>query len=310
MVMLWSKTIVIVFIWFAAIEIYGQSIDVLLAQYMNDVRTSSSSATIDIFLKEENSKAVLNAIQIYYSDSLPKVRSKAYEITGRVGLKSGNPDIRQWGTTQLTSFHNDPDAGNVGQLWSLLSKFKKEDFALIAKDSLKSSFRQKQPHLDQLMKLVGYLQMTDMKEEIRPLTLPPTNKRDRWAALLALSRMGDEVAIQSVVQRAQKLKVNDDVVFEVFPDLMYTRQMEAINIMITVLNSDEKNCFAADAENETRIPCAYRVMEQLASIVEDYPLQVDASGDIITKDYVKTLSDVRKWFQKNGSNYKINKESF
>lgn len=165
--------------------------------------------------------------------------------------------------------------------------------------------------MNELLKLMGYLEMRDMAEEIRPLSSSAnTNKRDRWAALLSLARMGDAVSVQALMQRVQKLPVNDDVVYEVFPDLAYTRQPEAINYMITVLKSDEKNCLSADAENETAIPCAYRVMEQLAPVIDGYPLQLDASGDVKTKDYVKALTSVRKWIGGKGSSYKIRRDTF
>ncbi|HNP07664.1 MAG TPA: hypothetical protein PKN99_08545, partial [Cyclobacteriaceae bacterium] len=121
----------------------------------------------------------------------------------------------------------------------------------------------------------------------------------RWAALLALARMGDQEATQSVMRRAQRLPVNDDVVYEVFPDLVYTRQRSAIDYLIVELKRDEKKCFTADAEDETPITCAYRIMEMLAPVIDKYPLELDASGDIKTKDYKKSLVTVRAWFERN-----------
>jgi len=304
------KTILVIFISCLMVESRCQSIQSQLDQYMSDVRNSTRSVNLNDLLKNENAIALLDAVQIYYTDSLSRVRARSYELTKQVGIKSDKLETRQLATARLASCHRDPNAGNLGQLWCLLSKFRVEDFTVEAKDSLKNSFRNKPAHMDQLMKLMGYLEMNDMKEAIRALTLPPNSKRDRWAALLALSRMGDDEAIQSVMQRSQKLKVNDDVVYEIFPDLIYTRQSAPINYLITVLNSDDKNCFAADGESETRIPCAYRAMEQLAPVIEGYPVRLDASGDVVASNYEKALADVRKWFAKNGQSYKISKTVF
>jgi hypothetical protein len=99
------------------------------------------------------------------------------------------------------------------------------------------------------------------------------------------------------------------VVYEVFPDLVYTRKREAIDYLIEALNSNSKNCESANAENAERIPCAYRVMEMLAPIIENYPLKRNESGDIETNDYPTALQKVKDWFKEN-KNYKILKDNF
>jgi len=79
--------------------------------------------------------------------------------------------------------------------------------------------------------------------------------------------------------------------------------------LIQTLNNDAKNCMSADAEHETKIPCAYRVMEMLAPVIEGYPLTVDESGDIVTNDYEDALKKVREWFVAH-PDYKIDKSRF
>jgi hypothetical protein len=287
---------------------YSQTVSDRVRQYINDAGVSTLP---DQLLKETNTLEVISSASLFFQDTLSQVRVKAYLLISGVGLQSKKGNVRQEAVNKLVQASRDADGGNVGMLWSSLTRFNKEDFSTAAKDSLKSRFRQKPAHLNEILKLMGYLEMKDMAEEIRPLSLSGnSNKRDRWAALLALARMGDAASVQSLMQRVQKLPVNDDVVYEVFPDLAYTRQPEAINYMITVLNSDEKNCLSADAENETAIPCAYRVMEQLAPVIEDYPLKLDASGDIKTKDYVKALATVRNWVKGKGDKYKIKRDVF
>lgn len=109
--------------------------------------------------------------------------------------------------------------------------------------------------------------------------------------------------------RVKKLPVNDDVVYQVFPDLIYTRQQEAIAYLVTALDSDATDCLSADAERQTPISCGYRIMEQLAAIIEGYPLILGESGDIITGDYPAALNIVRKWFQINQT-YSIRNDRF
>jgi hypothetical protein len=91
---------------------------------------------------------------------------------------------------------------------------------------------------------------------------------------------------------------------------VFTRHTDAIAYMVEALNSDEQNCLTADAEREVPIPCGYRIMEQLASIIEKYPLTLDPGGDLKTKEYPLALKTVREWFDKHGRNYVINRDRY
>jgi hypothetical protein len=259
-----------------------------------------------------NAGDVLKALPLYYNDTLKQVRAKAYLLGRSIGLKAKKSSVRQLAVMQLVNACKDKDSGNTGQLFGYLTKFKKEDFNSKAKDSLSSLVRRKPSHYDQLLRLAGFLDLKNVTTEIRLATQPQPNvpgKRDRWAAELALARMGDEATVTSILQRVKKLGVNNDVVYDVFPDLVYTRQQPLLDYMIVVLNDDSKNCLSADAEREAAIPCAYRVMEQLAPAIKDYPLEIDDSGDVKTKDYPKALAIVRTWFKQQKA-YKVNKETY
>jgi hypothetical protein len=161
-----------------------------------------------------------------------------------------------------------------------------------------------------LIKLLGFLDLKQTRGELRDLAQSGTaNRQERWSSMLALSRMGDGYAIENVMNRVKKLPVNDDVVYQIFPDLIYTRQRVAIEYLMAQVNNDAKNCRRASGDNETRIPCAYRIMEMLAPVVESFPLQVDSSGDLATDDYDGALRDVRNWFREN-KDFKILTETY
>ncbi len=111
------------------------------------------------------------------------------------------------------------------------------------------------------------------------------------------------------MNRVKRMPVSDALVYDVYPDLIYTRTQEAVTLLVATLNSDAKNCSAADAERESKIPCAYRVMEMLAPVLEGYPLEVDGSGDIQTIDYPAALQAVREWC-KTKTSFDIRKDTF
>ena len=146
--------------------------------------------------------------------------------------------------------------------------------------------------------LVGTLNMTDQTTTLQRL-LPRLSAPDRWAAQLALARLGDREALATVLARAKRYPVNDDVVYELLPDLVYTRQKEAIDYLVSIVHSDEKNCQSADPEAEQSILCGYRVLELLAPVIRDFPLALDESGDLAVSDYPKALADARSWLKKH-----------
>jgi len=281
----------------------------LLNGYFAAIRKDQSPAIPRQLSLPENSVATLKAITSYYNDTLAIVRSKAYTITHLAGINARTEGARNTAVLKLISACNDKDAGNVGQAMDYLATFYKADFTAVAYDSLRKLFNRKPAHFDKLIRLVGFGELTDLKEQIRTYTQAGTPRGVRWSAIIALARMGDDAALKDMMTRIQKLPLNDDVVYEIFPDVVYTRNRVALDHLVTVLNSNEKKCMTADAEREVQIPCGYRVMEQLAPAIQDYPLKLDESGDVITKDYVKALQTVREWFANNPS-YMIRKDTY
>lgn len=176
-----------------------------------------------------------------------------------------------------------------------------QNFSTINSDSVKALLRPSTPHLNTILLEIG---KTNKTELIAPITNflqlnSKLNAQIKWSAYLALARLGDPRALDYVVQRVQKIDVNDDVVYELFPGLVYTRQKLAINYLIQVIQRDDKNCQSADPENSGSINCAYRVLEFLAPVIKDFPIKADASGDLNVRDYESALKLARTWFSKH-----------
>lgn len=282
---------------------YAQSITQLVDSYVEQIRSSPNASEPATLSDQKNAVQTIEAALGYFSDTLSHVRAKMYTLVGTVGKNSADQSIRQLITEILCN--NASDYENLDGIITQLNTFQAKDFSVSAKDSLAALLHRSPPYLDELIRLIGSLQISDLTSELRALANSFSTKQQvRWAALIALARMGDPESIQSIMRRVQRLPVNDDVVYEVFPDLIYTLQRQAIDYLVVELKSDEKKCYTADAEDETPITCAYRIMEMLAPVIEKYPLQVDASGDIQTKDYKKSLTTVRAWFEKS-KNYQI-----
>ena len=288
----------------------GQDTKKTLTAYFTEVRSGKYQAIPKHLFQPENTKATLALLAPYLSDTSVIVRAKAYAIVQLAGNTARQDNLREEAVTKLADAVKDHDSGNVGLALGYLQGFRKADFTTATKDTLLTIFKRRSAHLSDLIRLLGFLELTSARDQLRDLAQQSTGSRnDRWAALLALSRMDDRYAIEDVMKRVRKLPVNDDVVYQIYPDLVYTRQPEAIASLLTVLYDDAKNCESADAERAAKIPCAYRVMEMLTPAIDGYPLKLDESGDIDTKDYVAALQIVRDWFR-NHTNYVIIKDKF
>ncbi|MFN8335306.1 MAG: hypothetical protein U0U09_09250 [Cyclobacteriaceae bacterium] len=299
----------IIILTFISTTVFSQAL-VNLGPYFSQLRSGKSPNIPNEVLKPENAKTVLNALQIYAKDTVVIVRSKATLIARIVGVKSNVAAIRQQAVTQIIQAANDKSTGNAGAALNYLTEFRKTDFNKTHRDSLIVLFRRSPPYIDILSKLVGFLDIKELKNDLFALSQQNTlGRKERWSAMLALARMNETQAINDIMNRVKRMPVTDAVVYEVFPDLVYTRRPEAIAYLVEALNSDAKNCNSADAEQGSRIPCAYRIMEMLAPVIEGFPLKTDDSGDVVSNDYPAALQQARDWFVKN-SNYVVLKNSY
>jgi hypothetical protein len=281
-----------------------------LENYFAQVRNGKYPNFPQEVSKAENAATILNALPVFLKDSIAIVRGRAAGISRLIGTQSKATALRTKAVQQLLLAVKDKDSGNAGAALAYLSEFKMGDFLTAEKDTLLALFKKRTAHLNMLIRLMGFLEIHLSKNELYSLSQNSSiSRKDRWAALLALARMDDEQAVADIMARVKRMPITDAVVYEVFPDLVYTRKREAIDYLIEALNSNSKNCESANAENAERIPCAYRVMEMLAPIIENYPLKRNESGDIETNDYPTALQKVKDWFKEN-KNYKILKDNF
>ena len=291
----------------------NSSVEKLLNDYMNIVRKEVYSPSPEKELyNEENAESLLKLLGAYYNDSLTKVRLKAYYLTYKSVFKSTDLELRNKAVYNLVQGLKDTDSGNTGSTANWLTNFKSQDFNKVSKDSLKSILRSSNAHLDQIIKLVAFVRLDN---EINYLKNNLSNgvynsNKTIWATHLALARMGVQEEIDFCIDMVKKQPVNDDIIYELIPDLIYTRQKQAFDYIISILQSDAKNCFSANPENPQKILCGYRVMEFLAPVIKDFPLEVDSTGDLVVDDYEKALKITRKWFNEHVNDYVITEDTY
>jgi hypothetical protein len=241
--------------------------------------------------------ALLSTLATYQNDTLAAVRSRAYNIAKRIGQRSRNLAVRQTATAQLTRGIADPDAGISGNNSDALTGFRQTDFSAAAQTQLVNYLQPGTPHLDQVAMLAGFVSEESARAELQSLLTPKVSATTRWAIRLALARTGDEAAINYVLDKLNAAPVNDALVYDIVPGLVYTRQPAIFRYLETLVMSDEPNCQSADPDSQQRIRCGYRVMEALAPALTGFPVAVDAYGELLTDDYEQSLREVRAWLR-------------
>lgn len=247
-------------------------------------------------LKEQSSDSIFisNLSQSIYliknlsiNASNVKIKGAAIKLFISVG-KSNNPSVSALSINALKSYSSrNFDESDISSILELIEKHPS-----VYKETVE---------------LAGYIGNQKFLLKIKEVFPNSRNfsKPEKWASYKSLARLGDNEALDFCVKRISSIPINDQVIDVLYPDLIYIHRKEAIDLLIKALNSDDLLCTSSNPNSDSKILCGYRIMELLAPAIENFPVKVLPSGDLDTKDYKKTLNDVRVWFSKNGNSYSI-----
>ncbi|MCG8331201.1 MAG: hypothetical protein MI974_26160 [Chitinophagales bacterium] len=189
---------------------------------------------------------------------------------------------------------------------SSLKRHDLNDFDERAKAHLKQLLVLQTPYLSDYIMLAGFLQMRgeliSFKNQAGDL---PNSLNQSYN--LALVRCGDDQKLNEMMSNVASLAIHDNFVYQVAPLLIYVRQNKAIDYLMKIVLSNEKDCSPASAEASGQIICAYRIIEMLAPVINNFPVSVNATtGDLEVEDYPKALGIVRDWIEANTGKYTLN----
>lgn len=288
-------------------------VDLLIKDYIELVRKEVYSTSLGKdFFNENNAEDILISLDKYYNDTLAKVRYKTFYLTYKTAYKSDSKILREEAVSRLVQGLKDEDSGNVGSVANWLTNFNANDFNEEAKDSLKRALREQKSYLDRIIKIVAFVGLSDQIEYLKSNLQNGIYKSNKevWAAHLALARLEVENEVDFCVDLVKKQTVNDDLIYELVPDLIYIRNKKAINYLNLILQDKSKKCYSSNPENSVKIACGYRVMEFLAPILIDFPLEIDSTGDLIVEDYEEALKITRDWLSENINDLDIDRNSY
>ena len=157
---------------------------------------------------------------------------------------------------------------------------------------------------DILIRIVGQFDDENLITIIRPYISPQYSNKVRWSGLLAMSRLGAATATASILDRVGSREINDDWIYYILPDIIYTKNKTLIDLLVEQLYLDDRNCLPGDPDATSEINCAFRILESLAPIIEDFPIGTKESGDLDVRNYRRALETARSWFTEN-PDYKL-----
>lgn len=278
-----------------------------LTQYFDSLRSGVRVALPSSAHDFSAANDIVDFVKPYLYDSVEIVRVRSRELL--FATASSSTAARAKAVDYLLEATQPIDPLTTGVVLNMIKTFSVHDFSEQAKANVRRLVTAEGSYLSEWMRVSAFLDLKDLIPHIRPYVQPGNRQALRWSALVSLARMEDRSAAEEVLKRVKRLPVNDDLIYNVFPDLLFTRNQSAIDYIIEVLHQDGEHCLSADAEREFQIPCGYRIMEQLAPVIEGFPVAVDDAGDITTSDYAGTLAMVRQWFLSH-RDYGINKTRY
>jgi hypothetical protein len=276
----------------------------------NSINKKTSSEQLKT-LAQYSLNEVLNGCQEYLNDSILRVRESVYEIVYLTALqKNKEPEITK-AVNILLAGCKDKDQGIVFMVLNYLKYFKQSDFNAEARIKLAQLAREGSSYFIQVIRLTGSVGINDLVYDYKEmLQLGKYDKKTLWNLRLALARMGDVESETYCMNRVRKVPLNNDVVYDLFPDLTYLRTKASFDYLLDIIQNNEKNCASSNPDSEAPIICAYEVMRIVAPYINDFPVKIDKTGDFIEKDYNKLLITVRQWIDNNKTTYTLNTQIY
>ncbi len=247
----------------------------------------------------ESYTQILWLIKDLYSDPRIEVRSKAYQITRNIGLKSDAIQVKQKAVSNLVTCLSEKNYGLVKLIIQYLSEFELNCYNQASRQELLRIVREGVAHYGDIVRLSGALNLTEaipiINQNIKDKKY--NNSKIVWAEHLALAKMGDEKEIFFVMREIRKMPISDNVVMNIYPDIIYLDKHEGFNYLMDVVMSDSKNCRSPQPDSDEHLICAYKVIQLIGNHVEGFPVVMDEFGEIVTQDYDELLYNVRNWIE-------------
>jgi hypothetical protein len=289
-----------VLIFGAGILCSAQSSVQQLERYLRQVNADNSTPIPSVILSDfQNENELLENLFRHRNDPGEQFQFRVLDLIRLIGLKSRNQQVRKSVVNHFVNAISNKDLRISGIASQSASQFLKPDFSDVNKDSVMRYLKVGIPNLDLLFRLAGFLEIAAANEKISSMLVMPMSPTLKWNARLALSRLGDEVATNFILDKIGTTQVDDAFVSSLLPGLVYTRNKKVFAQVEKILQNDNYTCSSSHPDSKSTVLCAYRILESMAGAIDKFPIKVDDSGDLIVDNYQSALETARKWLRQN-----------
>jgi len=281
----------------------GQNVETKITNMMENARTQGFVELDETIVDKGNPQEVLSALSKYNEDPLKQIRHITMILEYQIAQKHPSNKIVAEVVEGLAQHSLDEEPVVWQQAARLLLNFSTVDFSDKATNTIKDALNRSElsneiiliggivGHRDEIEKLKAkYLQ-----EEVNSSRL--WYGKSTWACQLALARIGDNAAINEVVN---KITAEEEPILKItrlLKDLEYIRQPQAIEVLNEILNSEERLPSVKSGKPGTKY--AYYALDLLAKSIEDFPMKSKGVG--CSK---QELKGAREWMNEK-STYRI-----
>lgn len=282
------------------------SIDKLVGQIIQDQRTNKvMSVSTNTLFETKNIPLSISAFSKYVKDTMPNVRYLAIGYLSNLGRNSTELGVRQNILISLIQTTKDTDPSVSKLAWESLLTFKRSDFEGKPMEALKKYSFNETIQTELYAKTIGYLNIADKTEALKNLLNTNVNQSQKWKNNLALTSLGNKASTDYIIEKLKKVPIDDNWVLSLAPDLAFTRSKPIYNILFDAILSRETNCTSPNSDDNSKIPCAYPILINIAPFIMNFPIQIDETGDIVG-NFQKALKTSQEWILKNRNNYSFN----
>lgn len=290
------------------IKIFAQTNNNLGLIVNNFLNRNNNYDEVVEFVNQHSISQDIIEIQNYLTHEDDKLRAFLYGVLFKMISNESDLKSRQDGVYLLVKRGLfDSDVGNIYRVLNYLSELPEEYFDGKTKNLLSTLVLESPPHYSKLLRLIGQVNVIQLQTylEVSLQNDKELTASDIWNINLVLARWGDEDRAEYCVGSVKSLGLNDEIVFRLVPDLIYTRQRVVFNYLFDEILKSELNCTSTDPDHEIDINCAYRLLEFVAPHISDFPLRITASGELDFEDYEEALLNARVWIESNKDTYRI-----
>ena len=253
-----------------------------------------------------NYKETSEVLTKYVSDTVLNVRYEALNLLSQLSIRSKDKTLIK--KSIRNTIKNCVINNTINnQIVNLLKRNAKQDFENDELIIIKTTLESQENNIGNLAKIYAFAGAASVLMDLNALlTKPNLTKGDKKDLKLALVRCGDERYATKMNETLKQQVVNDELIYSALPDILYTKNKAMFSFLLDGILSDSKKCSSANNDDNTPMICAYRLIEQLAPEITNFPATVNEKGEINSKDLPKALTEVREWIKKNKDSFVIN----